>query len=40
MCNQLTHGYSTVDLGILWTTAMDFVPLMVAEAKSILGDAG
>lgn len=40
MRNQLTHGYTTVDLGTLWTTANTFTPLMVAEAKSMLGDTG
>jgi uncharacterized protein with HEPN domain len=37
MRNQLTHGYATVDLSILWTTATQFVPPMVEEARAILG---
>lgn len=36
MRNHLTHGYSSVDLSILWTTATKFVPPMVEEAKAIL----
>lgn len=38
MRNQLTHGYGSVDLGILWTTAIRFVPPMVEEARAILAD--
>lgn len=37
MRNQLTHGYGSVDLGILWTTATLFVP-MVEQAKAVLGE--
>ncbi|NGO51314.1 HepT-like ribonuclease domain-containing protein [Allomesorhizobium camelthorni] len=40
MRNQLTHGYSTIDLGILWTTVQNFVPSMVEEARAILADSG
>lgn len=40
MRNQLTHGYSTIDLGILWTTVQDFIPPMVEEARSILANSG
>jgi uncharacterized protein with HEPN domain len=36
MRNRLTHGYSDVDLAILWSTIHDFVPPMVAAAKAIL----
>lgn len=36
MRNQLTHGYATVDLGILWVTIRDFVPQMVDEARVIV----
>lgn len=40
MRNQLTHGYTSVDLGVLWTTVRNFVPPMVEEARSILAQAG
>ena len=40
MRNQLTHGYSTIDLGILWTTVQNFIPSMVAETRTILADSG
>lgn len=36
MRNQLTHGYGTVDLRVLWRTIHDFTPRMVAAAKVIL----
>jgi uncharacterized protein with HEPN domain len=36
MRNQLTHGYSVVDLGVLWRTVHSFVPDMVKAARSIL----
>lgn len=36
MRNHLTHGYGSVDLSILWTTATKFVPPMVEEAKAVL----
>ncbi|MBA3449272.1 MAG: DUF86 domain-containing protein [Pseudaminobacter sp.] len=39
MRNQLTHGYSTIDLGILWTTVQNFIPPMVEEARSILANS-
>ena len=39
MRNRLTHGYSDVDLTILWSTIENFVPSMVAAAKAILADA-
>jgi uncharacterized protein with HEPN domain len=40
MRNQLTHGYSTIDLGISWTTVHNFVPPMVEEARAILANSG
>lgn len=36
MRNRLTHGYSDVDLKILWSTIQDFVPSTVAAAKAIV----
>jgi uncharacterized protein with HEPN domain len=36
MRNRLTHGYSDVDLKILWSTIHDFVPSMVEAAKAIV----
>lgn len=40
MRNRLTHGYSDVDLLILWNTVATFVPSMVVEARTILADLG
>ncbi|WP_394891717.1 DUF86 domain-containing protein [Mesorhizobium sp. AaZ16] len=40
MRNQLTHGYSTIDLGILRTTVQNFVPPMMEEARLILANSG
>lgn len=40
MRNQLTHGYSVVDLGVLWRTVHAFVPGMVSAARSIVSGAG
>lgn len=37
MRNRLTHGYSDVDLLILWNTIHNFIPAMVDEARAILG---
>jgi uncharacterized protein with HEPN domain len=34
MRNRLTHGYAGVDLSILWTTAHNFIPPMVAAARA------
>lgn len=36
MRNRLTHGYNDVDLLILWNTARDFVPAMVAAASCLI----
>lgn len=33
MRNRLSHGYPGVDLGILWSTARDFVPPLVDFAR-------
>lgn len=38
MRNRLTHGYSNVDLVILWSTVETFVPVMVEAARTILAD--
>jgi uncharacterized protein with HEPN domain len=38
MRNRLTHGYSNVDLVILWGTVGSFVPAMVEAARAILAD--
>jgi uncharacterized protein with HEPN domain len=38
MRNRLTHGYSNVDLVILWGTVENFVPAMVEAARVILTD--
>jgi uncharacterized protein with HEPN domain len=40
MRNQLTHGYSVMDLGVLWRTVHAFVPGMVKAARSIVEKAG
>ncbi len=40
MRNQLTHGYTSVDIGILWRTVHAFVPEMVKAARSIVEEAG
>ncbi len=39
MRNRLTHGYSDIDLGILWTTVFNFVPIMVDGARAVLAEA-
>ena len=39
MRNQLTHGYTVVDLGVLWRTVHAFVPDMVDAARSIVEKA-
>ena len=36
MRNRLTHGYSDVDLKILWSTIHDFVPSTVEAARAIV----
>jgi uncharacterized protein with HEPN domain len=34
MRNRLSHGYGGVDLSVLWTTAHNFLPPMVAAART------
>ena len=34
MRNRLTHGYSDVDLQLLWNTCVTFVPRMVEAAEA------
>jgi hypothetical protein len=34
--NRLSHGYATVDYEVLWATAHDAVPRMVAAARVLL----
>lgn len=34
--NRLSHGYATIDYEVLWATAHDAVPRMVAAARALL----
>jgi uncharacterized protein with HEPN domain len=36
MRNRLTHGYTDVDLVVLWGTIQNFVPTMVTAARDIV----
>jgi uncharacterized protein with HEPN domain len=34
--NQLSHGYAKIDYNVLWATAHDAAPKMVAAARALL----
>ena len=36
--NRIAHGYSVVDYVVVWTSATDSVPKMVAAARALLRD--
>jgi len=35
--NRIAHGYAKIDYDVLWATARDAVPRMVAAARALLG---
>jgi uncharacterized protein with HEPN domain len=36
--NRIAHGYARIDYDVLWATAHDAVPKMVAAARALLGN--
>ena len=38
--NRLSHGYHSIDYGVLWTTAMTSVPATVEAATHVLAGIG
>ena len=37
--NRITHGYDSVDYGVLWTVAHQRTPALVASLKELLSEA-
>ena len=38
--NRLVHGYFDVDLGVVWQTAVDSMPLFADQVRKILSASG
>jgi len=36
MRNRMIHGYDTIDTAIVWTTVVEYIPLLVAELEGAL----
>jgi uncharacterized protein with HEPN domain len=36
MRNRISHGYASIDLGVVWQTATVSVPLLVNAAEAVL----
>ena len=37
--NRLSHGYDSIDWGVVWTTAKNYVPKLVADARRLIADS-
>ena len=37
MRNRLTHGYDTVDYNVVWGTATNDLPVLIAAVEQVLG---
>ena len=37
MRNRIVHGYDTINLGIVWSTAIESIPELKSYCKEILG---